>query len=148
MSIYDNELLDNLNEISVGKMLVDRSAYYFFDVLNKEFPICGTQIDWSNIRLFYKKLRDENILSDFTSCISYLRINHLNKQDVLTIVYIGDSLTEYAYSLSFNDIEEFFSLVNEIPQHHYFMDANGTWCISVNMTGDFNFGFSMLSSSQ
>jgi hypothetical protein len=46
------------------------------------------------------------------------------------------------YSLPLKNINAFFSIAIQIPQHHYFVDHKVRWCIALNMTGDFDFGYS------
>jgi hypothetical protein len=48
-------------------------------------------------------------------------------------IYIGDSLTENAYKLFFSDLISFFNLIDEIPQHYYFLNKSaGCWKVTMN----------------
>lgn len=140
MSLYDNEIIRNIEKFKLGRIDKNSSDYYF-DILNENFPVLGTQINWSMVGVFYKKIEYEKIKLDFYNYVLYIKNNFLLKEIDEKIIYIGDSLTENAYSFTFEDIIKFWDFVIDIPQHHYFIHPEGNWCISINMTNDFNFGF-------
>lgn len=140
MNLYDNEIVINIEKYNLGK-IDKKSADYYFDILNEKFPVLGTQINWNVVGVFYKKIESENIKLDFNDCISHIKNEFLLDEINEQIIYIGDSLTENAYIFCFKDINDFCDFVIEIPQHHYFIHPKGNWCISLNMTNDFNFGF-------
>src|ERR1700730_14709007 len=105
MSEYDLELSAALKGRHVDCSVPNISADSFFDMLNEKFPVRGTQIDWSSISLLYRKLHDSSLKSDFDSCIEIIRSRYLSGVNEYPIIYIGDSLTEFAYEFSFKEIE-------------------------------------------
>ena len=73
---------------------------------------------------FIKKLIEEKICS---------------KDD--TIIYIGDSLTENGYEFYLNDLLKIVPfLVNEIPQHHYFLSKDFKKIIYISFENEIEFG--------
>jgi hypothetical protein len=143
MTIYDTELTTSLAESHIDFSISTESSDFYFDLLNDRFPVEGTQIKWSGISLFYKKLNDLSIVEEFIECIEIIKNRYRTNIVTESICYIGDSLTELAYKLSFESISQFFQIAKDIPHHHYFLNINATWCISISMTNDFNFGVSL-----
>ena len=56
------------------------------------------------------------------------------------VLYIGDSLTDFALAASVADMRQALPVLFEVPQHHYFVGANASWCMCMAMEGDMAFG--------
>jgi hypothetical protein len=52
------------------------------------------------------------------------------------VLYIGDSLTDFALAASVANMLQALP----VPQHHYFVDANASWCMCMTTEGDMAFG--------
>ena len=58
-----------------------------------------------------------------------------------TIIYIGDSLTENGYEFYLNDLLKIIPLLIEnIPQHHYFLSQDYTKIIYISFENEIEFG--------
>ena len=58
-----------------------------------------------------------------------------------TIIYIGDSLTENGYKFYLNDLLKIIPLlIEDIPQHHYFLSQDYTKIIYISFENEIEFG--------
>ena len=96
------------------------------------FPYVGSKIDWKKVT---NNVGDKDNEIDF-----FLRIK---SKFSLTgnVIYIGDSVTDFALIGSVEDIIKIFPKLLSIPQHHYFLDENFLWCFCFTTEGDVDFGF-------
>jgi hypothetical protein len=143
MSGYDEELIDRLRELKIHVIEYGaNNTEMYFDLLNARFPVTGTKIDWDSIFSKCKKTAKYTIPTDFSDFIQEIKKDcpQWGNEDE-DIIYIGDSLTERAYNISFAQLVDFFKLINEIPQHHYFLNKNADWCLSLDMSNDIDFSF-------
>jgi hypothetical protein len=56
------------------------------------------------------------------------------------VLYIGDTLTDFALAASVADMRQALPVLFEVPQHHYSVGANASWCMCMTMEGDMAFG--------
>ena len=65
------------------------------------------------------------------------------------IIYIGDSLTENGYEFYVHDLLKIIPyLMNDIPQHHYFVSDDATKLIYVSFENEIYFGECNLSKAE
>jgi len=143
MTEYDKELIEQLNVLGKDIIAIEiDAADRYFELLNIRFPIAGTKINWDGFSSDCKKTAIYSEQTDFSDFIANIQ-NSCNcwKNDEEDIIYIGDSLTENAYKLFFSDLISFFNLINEIPQHHYFLNENGDWCLCLDTSNYLDFSF-------
>lgn len=74
-------------------------------------------------------------------CLNIINAEYLSASGDQLVRYVGDSLTGLAYDFRFADMGRFFSLIVDIPQHHYFVDPGVNWCMALTLTNNFEFGF-------
>jgi hypothetical protein len=56
------------------------------------------------------------------------------------IFYAGDSATDFALEGAIETIRRVLPKIIDIPQHHYFVGPNCSWCLCMTMEGDIGFG--------
>lgn len=56
------------------------------------------------------------------------------------LIYLGDNLTENAYLTSNTNLIKFISCFIEIPQSHYLLAKDVSWCINLSFENDIEFG--------
>ena len=74
-----------------------------------------------------------------------LNINDLIKEEICNldekIIYIGDNLTKFGYEFYLHDLLRVIPyLVDEIPQHHYFLFKDDSKLIYVSFEHNIQFG--------
>lgn len=141
---YDNILIKNVEEQKINYTIISNLSYYI-EGLSKHFLFIGTRIDFSSLNNYkFVKSEQRNIAFDTVNFIKKLideRIFH--KDDA--IIYIGDSLTENGYEFYLNDLLKIIPfLIDEIPQHHYFLSKNFKKIIYISFENEIEFGESSL----
>jgi len=106
-------------------------------MLERTFPISGSKIEW--IKLPKRATKSAERDPDFVSFFGEIASEYQLFGDV---IYIGDSLTDFALKLNINTMADAIPFLIEIPQHHYFIDLEYRWCICLSMEGDMDFGTS------
>ena len=87
------------------------------------FSFCNQPITFAPIT-FIQKLIEEKIFS---------------KED--EIIYIGDSLTEVGYEFYLKDLVKVIPfIIDEIPQHHYFLSKDFKKIIYISFENEIEFG--------
>lgn len=113
------------------------------DRLSNAFPWKGSKIAWGQLDWHSAAPID---LSQ-ADCAPQLNA-FLKTYDVLNalpahgqIFYINDAALDVALSIKPEIFPGFLAyVVNDIPQHHYFFDSSGTWCLAVTAEGYMDFG--------
>jgi hypothetical protein len=142
MSDYDKELIDNLHALIMNCEVEMNGADKYFELLTSKFPITGTKVGWEKISSRCQKTAKYSTQADFINFIKKIEESCLDwKVEEEPIIYIGDSLTEHAYRLCFSDVVNFFKLIDQIPQHHYFLNQQADWCLCLDMTDYLDFSF-------
>ena len=101
----------------------------------------GERLDFNNL-INYKFVKSEqrDISFDAVNFIKKLIEEKICSKDD-AIIYIGDSLTENGYELYLNDLLKIVPfLVNEIPQHHYFLSKDFKKIIYISFENEIEFG--------
>lgn len=115
------------------------------DELSKSFEWAGSKIRWSKVNE-HKSLKlnggYEDWIEQIISFISDSVIrNAINESDGL--YYINDSSLDYSIFIQPSQFCDFMKYaIKNIPQHHYFTDAQKKWCLVVSSEGYIDFGFS------
>jgi len=137
---YEEELLSELRSlISNGKIKVEDDSSKYFLELSQSYPTFGSKIDWDEIEnsevedatgedcdsqfvLFFKKIIRENQLQG--ECI-----------------VIGDSAVSMALTTDVNTLSFVLLDIIEIPQHHYILAKDLSWCMAYTMEREMAFGY-------
>ena len=101
----------------------------------------GERLDFNNLSNYkFVKSEQRDISFDAVNFIKKLiEEKKCSKDDV--IIYIGDSLTENGYEFLGEDLLKIVPfLVNEIPQHHYFLSKDFKKIIYISFENEIEFG--------
>ncbi len=112
----------------------------FFAQLMKAYPSCGSKIDWARVPGSVERAEERadfqiiQFVSFFDQVVQKFRL-------VGDVVYVGDSATDFALAGSMECMREALPELLAIPQHHYLMGPDGSWCMCFTMEGNMGFGF-------
>lgn len=137
---YDNVLIEYVEEQKINYTVISNLSYYM-ENLSKHFPFIGERIDFSSLKNNkFVKSDQRNISFDASKFIKNLIEEGLcSKDDV--IIYVGDSLTENGYEFYLSDLLKIvLFLVNEIPQHHYFLFKDFKKIMYISFENEIEFG--------
>jgi len=136
---YDNDLIDVLaTEISNGVITVDESSDRHFSTLAATFPLSGARIDWSAVPGAIESVAvGDKELESFMGFFE-MACEGLDDDEILT--YVGDGLTNCAYSGPIGVLRRHLAEFMSIPQHHYFVGPECKWCMTFMFEGDMAFG--------
>ena len=139
-SYYDNILIKYVEEQKINYTVISNLSYYI-ENLSKHFLFVGERLDFNNLSNHkFVKSEQRNIPFDAVNFINKLIEEKICSKDD-AIIYIGDSLTENGYELYLNDLLKIVPfLVNEIPQHHYFLSKDFKKIIYISFENEIEFG--------
>ncbi|MEK4424969.1 hypothetical protein [Solibacillus sp. FSL K6-1523] len=140
-SYYDNELFEHLTTIGIAKFTVITTPDNYIECINKKFPFKDGKVDFVGLKNKRYVESDQNSISmDVVNFVSTLiQDNVCTKNE--RIVYVGDSLTDNEYEFYLYDLLKILPyLVNEIPQHHYFLFNDSMKLINVSFENEIQFG--------
>jgi hypothetical protein len=140
MSIYEDKIRRALkSEIDAGRLKEVGAAIDVYRLLTKTYPRSGSKIDWSRVPGAIECAEEDQsrqtarFVEFFDKMCAGFGLNGL-------VLYIGDSLTDFALAASIADMRQALPVLFEVPQHHYFVGANASWCMCMTMEGDMAFG--------
>lgn len=140
-SYYDDEIISYLEMIEMKDFIIISQTNSIVECIMKNFP-------FKNGRVCFKDMKNEkytmsNSVNISDDAISF--INQLVQEGICNvndkIIYVGDNLTEYGYEFYLYDVLKIMPyLVNEIPQHHYFLFKDTAKLIFVSFENEIQFG--------
>jgi len=139
-SYYDNILIKFVEEQKINYTIISNLSYYI-ENLSKHFLFVGERLDFNNLSNHkFVKSEQRDISFDAVNFIKKLLEEKMCSKDD-AIIYIGDSLTENGYEFYLNDLLKIVPfLVNEIPQHHYFLSKDFKKIIYISFENEIEFG--------
>lgn len=139
-SYYDNILIKSVEEQKINYTVISNLSYYI-ENLSKHFLFVGERLDFNNLSNHkFVKSEQRDISFDAVNFIKKLIEEKMCSKDD-AIIYIGDSLTENGYEFYLNDLLKIVPfLVNEIPQHHYFLSKDFKKIIYISFENEIEFG--------
>lgn len=139
-SYYDNILIKFVEEQKINYTIISNLSYYI-ENLSKHFLFVGERLDFNNLSNHkFVKSEQRDISFDAVNFIKKLIEEKICSKDD-AIIYIGDSLTENGYEFYLNDLLKIVPfLVNEIPQHHYFLSKDFRKIIYISFENEIEFG--------
>ena len=139
-SYYDNILIKSVEEQKINYTVIANLSYYI-ENLSKHFLFVGERLDFNNLSNHkFVKSEQRDISFDAVNFIKKLIEEKICSKDD-AIIYIGDSLTENGYEFYLNDLLKIVPfLVNEIPQHHYFLSKDFKKIIYISFENEIEFG--------
>lgn len=140
MSTYEDDLRLSLKtEFDANQIREIGNAAAVFDLLSKAYPTNGSKIDWKRVPGAIECIEeDESLqLERFAEFFDQMR----SRFDLAgPVLYVGDSATDFALEGQMDIIRQVLPEIVEVPQHHYFIGPNCSWCICLTMEGDMGFG--------
>lgn len=140
-NFYESELRMALRkeiESSHIKELGDSAP--FFAKLAKIYPAIGSKIDWGQVPRSIER-SEENEALQAEECADFfdemVQKFHLSGD----VIYVGDSATDIALAGSLGYVRAVLCNILTIPQHHYLIAQDYSWCMCFTMEGDMGFGF-------
>ena len=139
-SYYDNILIKFVEEQEINYTIISNLSYYI-ENLSKHFLFVGERLDFNNLSNHkFVKSEQRDISFDAVNFIKKLIEEKMCSKDD-AIIYIGDSLTENGSEFYLNDLLKIVPfLVNEIPQHHYFLSKDFKKIIYISFENEIEFG--------
>ena len=140
MNTYEADLRQALKvELDAGYLREVGKAAEIFDLLAKVYPVSGSKIDWKRVPGAIETTEEDHSLQAdrFAEFFEEMRSRFRLADPVL---YAGDSATDFALEGSMDAMQRALTDLIDVPQHHYFVGPNGSWCICMTMEGDMAFG--------
>lgn len=140
----DNELrLALQSEISTGKVVIKEDAQPYFDLLEANFPVGFSGIDWGQrAPVLSLDLRDPSPEDRAERIKGFWLLMQGFSPEILSekVAVFGDGQTDHAYEMTFGNFRDLWPLFLEIPQHTYvyFIDVNR--CFNFTFEDEMIFG--------
>jgi hypothetical protein len=130
MSIYEEEIWKALKtEIDSGRLKEAGAANDIFELLTRNYPVSGSKIDWKRVPgsiEYYEEDRAREptrFVEFFDEMCARFGLNGL-------VLYAGDGPMDFALAASTVDMRRALPVLLDVPQHHYFVGPNASWCIA------------------
>ncbi|MCM1162352.1 MAG: hypothetical protein NC412_14190 [Roseburia sp.] len=148
-SYYDNELISYLDIIDIRDFKIVSQTNSIVALMMKNF--C-----FKYGRAYLKGSKNERYIrsnSNDVSSDTVLFLNELIQKNICNenekVIYIGDDLTEYGYEFYLYDLLKIIPyLLNDIPQHHYFLFGAATKLLYISFENEIQFGMQWEGSEQ
>ncbi len=136
---YEEELRLELKPgIDNGDIVVIEDASAIFARIDEVFTFAGSYIDWETLCNVTEEKMDPDAFE--SSCYRFFKQICGSKVADEKLYYINDSAFDMGLSMSIKTAIEAFPKIIDLPQHHYFVAENFTWCMCFNMLGLANYG--------
>jgi hypothetical protein len=141
MNFYESYLREHLSaEMASNRIIEVLDSSIFFKQLSTVYPIVGSKIAWSAISGSIESY-EEDISIQKNEFISFFRKIRDRFSLSGEAIYMGESATDFALLGDIQVFDEIISKILDVPQHHYFVSKDFSWCMSFTMEGDMAFGF-------
>lgn len=140
-NFYEAELRKALHAaMESGRVREVGDSSPFFAQLMKTYPASGSKIDWNRVPGSIERIEEEETLQveQFTAFFDEIVQKVGLAGDAF---YVGDSATDFALTGSLECMREVLPELLAIPQHHYLVGPEFSWCLCFTMEGDMGFGF-------
>jgi hypothetical protein len=139
VSTYEQDIRRALkDELDSGRLTEIGPADDIFGLLRKAYPSSGSKIDWRRVPGAIECTAGDG--SEQTT--RFLRFfDEMCCRFELSgpVIYVGDSATEFALAGSLETLRRISPVLIEVPQHHYFVGPNASWCICLTMENNLDF---------
>lgn len=140
-SYYDNELVLYMELLEIKDVTIFSQTNSIVELMMKNFH-------FKNGRAYFTGMKNEKYIKSSSSNISVdiiSFINELIQENVLKanekVIYVGDNLTENGYEFYLYDLLKIIPyLVDDIPQHHYFLFSDVTKLMYISFENEIFFG--------
>jgi hypothetical protein len=140
LSTYEDDLRLALKaEFDAGDIREIGDAAHVFAQLSKTYPASGSKIDWKQVPGAIERTEeDESLqLERFVEFFDEMRSRFGLTG---TVLYAGDSATDFVLEATVEVFRRALPEFIAIPQHHYFIGPDFSWCVCLSMEGDMGFG--------
>lgn len=141
MNFYESELRKVLRPaIDSGCLTEMGDSSSYFSQIMRHYPVDGSKIDWGLVPQSIERCEGEEALRAgrfvefFDQMVGRFGL-------VGDVVYVGDSATDFALGGALNCMRDVLRELLAIPQHHYFVGPECSWCLCLTMEGYMGFGF-------
>ncbi len=140
MATFAEELLSDLDQaIRSGEVAIETSSDQYFARLQSTFPVLGSKIEWSNVPAAIEEVASPQ--AGIQDCLRfYDRVRSTYGLHGPCVV-IGDSQVDFSIVTTVEDLRGHLDRILAIPQHHYIVAADFTWCMAFTLEGNMAFGF-------
>jgi hypothetical protein len=140
MSTYEDDLRMALKaEFDTNQIREIGNAENVFGPLLKTYPAKGSKIDWKRVSGAIERTEEDDSLQ-FDRFVEFFDEMLSRFELAGTALYAGDSATDFALEGTVDAFRRVLHELIEIPQHHYFIGSNYSWCICLTMEGCMGFG--------
>jgi hypothetical protein len=100
--------------------------------INGRLPFVGTGVDWGRVvgshRHWFAESDDElsSVVVEFLSVV----------RDRGDVTHVGDALSPFAVRITSDELGDALPALLEIPEHHYLVSDDRTWCGVFRTEGD------------
>lgn len=145
MNRYERDLRRVLKaQFDAGDLREVGDSDTVFAQRSKTYPASGAKIDWEHVpgaiesSEYDPSLQVERFVEFFEEMRSRFGLTG-------TVLYVGDSATDFVLEGSVEAFRRALPELVAIPQHHYFIGPDFSWCVCMTMEGDMGFGGVMTS---
>ena len=139
MSVSDDFIEIIAPNIANGRIVVEYDIEKYFEQIEASFPIYGSKIEWSEVAGSIEELARLEFYS--SDCIDFYNKITKTLNPNSKVVLLGDSAMDYALLTILKNVPEVLAKMLELPQHHFIVANDFSWCISFSMEGNMAFGF-------
>lgn len=134
MNYFDEEFTQQLAAENIpSRVLLPAEEETLTHAIISHFPFSSGRIRWDAIP---GSVHFENDGEANLKALSSL----VKSTGAANVIFIGDSLTEIAYSINTKHIDAALKLFLEIPQHNYALPEDLSWIACMSMEGYMDFG--------
>ena len=140
MNYYEGEIRQALKaDFDGGSLIEAGDAMDVFGLLESAYPTSGSKIDWARVPDAIQCVdeigpdRSGRFVEFFVEICNSLRLTG-------PVLYVGDHSPDFAIAASVETMKKVLPVLLEIPQHHFLVGPNGSWCFCLTMEGDIDFG--------
>jgi hypothetical protein len=140
LSTYEDDLRLALKaEFDAGNIREVANSDTVFAQLSKTYPASGSKIDWQRVPGAIEcaeedqSLQGERFVAFFEGMRSRFELTG-------PVLYVGDSATDFVLEGTVESFRRVLPELVAIPQHHYFIGPNFSWCLCLTMEGAMGFG--------
>lgn len=140
-NFFESELRKSLRTAMVpGQIKEVGDSSVFFARLMDVYPARGSKIDWKSVPESIEQIEEDDSLQ-IERFLGFF--DEIVQRNGLTgeVVYVGDSATDFALQAPLKIMREALSELLAIPQHHYLIGGESSWCMCFTMEGAMGFGF-------
>lgn len=121
--VYGVEPISELERIDAGEV---------FSWVESTMPSAGSRVDWSSVSgaHAHRHLPDAGELARATSQEIVRRTDGGSR-----VEHVGDGLSPVGVRFGRGDVAAIVKALLEVPEHHYFLDADRSWLVVVSFEG-------------